>query len=93
MGIFFKNPQISYHINMSRKVTTLYAGDSFEGIGSYISVYNNMTLKTEGWEFPGNRTLDNPPTTCGDDGFICIDPEREIALFFILSLRKHVLLF
>ena len=52
-----------------------------------------MTLKTEGWEFPGNRTLDNPPTTCGDDGFICIDPEREIALFCILSLRKHVLLF
>ena len=53
------------------------SGDSFEDIGDFRSYSKKMTLKTEGWEFPGNRSLGNPPKTCGDDGYICIDPERE----------------
>ncbi|XP_063683413.1 atrial natriuretic peptide receptor 1-like isoform X3 [Bolinopsis microptera] len=65
---------------------TSYQGDSFEGIGSYISVFNNMTLKTEGWEFPGNRSLDDTPTTCGDDGFICIDPEHNSPDKYVIAI-------
>ncbi|KAL5268664.1 hypothetical protein ACHWQZ_G002498 [Mnemiopsis leidyi] len=63
-----------------------YQGDSFTPIGSYISVFNNMTLQTEGWEFPGNRSLDKTPTTCGDDGYICIDPEHNSPDKYVIAI-------
>ena len=54
-----------------------YTGEEFKVIGSYISVDNKITIQSSGWEFPGNRSLSDPPATCGEDGYICLDAERE----------------
>ena len=87
MGIFSKNPQISYHINMSRKVDNIFIGalKYHVGINHYYYYYGMLTVSHAQILY---HTLDIHLKSTAEDWNLLIGLEPTPINFVITPIEK-----